>query len=487
MKKLHFLLFFIIFLLAFSLRLYKLSSPVADWHSWRQSDTAAVARNFIKFGFEPLLPRFDDLSNIPSGKDNPSGWRMAEFPLYQLIGTGIYKLFPQYTIEIWLRLITIAASALTAVLLGLLVYMIINPLTGILTSLIFAIFPYSIYFGRIILPDPFMVFWAVFSILLLYLAFRDKKIQLILLTLSAVAAGLSLLVKPMAVFLLMPEAYLFLKNFKFSISWLFTVILFGAIALIPVILWRQWILQFPEGIPAYLWLFNEGNIRFKGAWFYWLFSQRLSKIILGHWLLIPFGLGILVNPEKREGWFFRWWIAGVLLYWIIIARGNVQHDYYQILVLPVVSVYVARGIAYLITNQQFNRLVSLSVVFVSVIFGLAFSWYNVRSNYWINHPEIIEAGMAADKLLPENAKVIAAYGGDTTFLYQTKRQGWPIGFSIEQKIKDGAQYYISTSPSDDEVKALRGYFPVLTETDSYIIIDLRRRLKTGGTGTMKLP
>ena len=35
-------------------RLYRVTGPVADWHSWRQSDTAAVARNFTKFGFDPF-------------------------------------------------------------------------------------------------------------------------------------------------------------------------------------------------------------------------------------------------------------------------------------------------------------------------------------------------------------------------------------------------------------------------------------------------
>ena len=83
---------FCIAVLTFAVRMYRISEPIADWHSWRQADTAAVARNFIRFGIDPLHPRFDDLSNIPSGKDNPKGWRMLEFPLYQLVATIGYKL-----------------------------------------------------------------------------------------------------------------------------------------------------------------------------------------------------------------------------------------------------------------------------------------------------------------------------------------------------------------------------------------------------------
>jgi hypothetical protein len=110
-KRLFTILLTGILLLNVGLRLYKIDGPVADWHSWRQADTAAVARNFIKFGFDPLHPRYDDLSNIQSGKDNPTGLRMVEFPLYQLVGAGIKIMVPQLSIEIALRLVTILASA----------------------------------------------------------------------------------------------------------------------------------------------------------------------------------------------------------------------------------------------------------------------------------------------------------------------------------------------------------------------------------------
>jgi hypothetical protein len=58
------ILILVILCLAFGLRLYKINNPIADWHSWRQADTAAVARNFDKFGFDILHPRYDDISNI---------------------------------------------------------------------------------------------------------------------------------------------------------------------------------------------------------------------------------------------------------------------------------------------------------------------------------------------------------------------------------------------------------------------------------------
>ena len=101
----------------------------------------------------------------------------------------------------------------------------------------------------------------------------------------------------------------------------------------------------------------------------------------------------------------------------------------------------------------------------------ALSWHEIRTFYWINKPEIVEAGQIADKVLPKNAKVITPYGGDTAFLYQINRQGWPIGFEIEDKIEKGATHYVSLYPENWEEKDLAEKHNVLEKTEKYIIIE----------------
>ena len=70
MKKPDFLILSIILIVAFTFRLYKINIPLADLHSWRQADTAAVSRNFVKNGIDLFHPIYDDLSNVQSGIDN---------------------------------------------------------------------------------------------------------------------------------------------------------------------------------------------------------------------------------------------------------------------------------------------------------------------------------------------------------------------------------------------------------------------------------
>ena len=470
------LIVFFTLVIGVGLRTYKIQGPIADWHSWRQADTAAVARNFIKFGFDPLRPRYDDLSNIQSGKDNPMGWRMVEFPIYQSLALAGYKVFSRLSIEIWLRVISIAASVGIALALYLLGKRYADWLTGWLACFFYSILPYSVYYGRTTLPDTLMVFFALVCLLFCSRSFEsESRIKLRPLIAGSVFGALSILTKPFGIFLLLPVLYFSLRRFRFEFKWFLLVGLQWAIIFLPLLVWRRWIAQFPEGIPVYGWLLNANNIRFKGAWFYWLFAERVGRLILGYWGLIPLGLGILATNRKKEGLFFVLLLTGSLLYFIIVAAGNVQHDYYQILILPAVALSLAKGTSFLLTTNVFNWFLRYVVAVVSMLFMVAFSFYTIRTYYWINRPEIVEAGHEADRLIPKDAKVIAPYSGDTAFLYQTNRQGWPLGFDIDKKISMGATHYVTVAPTDSdfETRDLAKKYHVLVRNDKFAIIELR--------------
>jgi len=476
MKKLYVLFVVLIAVLTIAVRLYRINEPVADWHSFRQTDTASVAQLYVANGVDLLHPRYHDLSNIQSGKDNPNGWRMVEFPLYQAVAASIARNYPSVSVDIWLRMVTILSAAGTAVILMMLVGSVSTPLVAILTGLTYAILPYGIFYGRTILPETFAVFWGMLSIYLCFRASDSTKGNWWVMTASAIAGALAVLVKPTAGFLLLPVPYFILRAYGISMGSILRLIFYAVICLVPLYEWRLWIVQFPEGIPVFDWLLNKGNIRFKGAWFQWLFAKRLAELILGYWGLLPFGLGLLARGTKKEGWLYPIMGAGGLLYLTVFAAGNVQHDYYQIILLPIVCIYVAKGLAFLLTEKIFHPIARYSLLTVSVLFMLAFSWYTMRTFYWINRPEIITAGIEADRILPKDAKVIAPYNGDTTFLYQTKRQGWPLGFDIEKKLAQGATHYVTVSPTDAdwETKTLAETYTVLVRNDSFAIIDLTK-------------
>ena len=476
----------VIILLAFVVRLYKINSPVADWHSWRQADTSAVTRNFVKFGFNPLYPRYDDLSNIASGKDNPRGYRFVELPLYNALTFILYKIFAQFklSVEIWGRLVSIFASLGSIYLLYLICKHFLNTEVALLSAFFFSFLPYNIFYSRVILPEPLVVATTL-GMIYFFLRWTEQKTDnkkqttkntiqhYLIYCLTIIFAAIALLLKPFAAFLFIPLVYLIWKKKGFKGVFAPKVLLFFGLSVIPLALWRYWISHFPEGIPAWRWLLNGDGIRFKGAFFYWLFGERLAKLILGLWGLPLLLLGIMVRP-KKEGFFFYWWGMAMLFYVSVVATGNVKHDYYQIITTPIICIFLAKGAYFLVTKGKrvFTPATCYLLPATCILFMFAFSWYKIRTFYWINKPEIVEAGQVADKILPREAKVIAPYGGDTAFLYQINRQGWPIGFEIEEKIKKGATHYVSISPEDWEARGLSQKYKVLKKTEKYIIINL---------------
>lgn len=487
---------FLLLVAGFGIRLWKINTPLADWHSFRQADTAAVARNFVKHGYDLLHPRYDDLSNIASGKENPQGYRFVEFPLYNTAHALLFQGISAakegaISFEAAGRLTTIFSSLMSAIFLYLIVRELLGELMGFLTMGFFLFLPFNIYYSRVILPGPTMVMASLASIYFLtktQSANWQTKSKVAWL-LSLVLAMAAILIKPYAVFILLPSWLVYFFHFERGLrqtratgqSVFIVLLYFGLYALIsilPFVFWRLWMQQFPEGIPANQWLLNAEGIRFRPAWWRWLFAERLGKLILGYWGTILFGVGLTIRGVKKwskEALFYSW-LLGALIYLAIFASGNVRHDYYQILIIPALSVFLAKGALFLLKapKKHFYKIINYFLLITCCLFMFGFSWYQIREYYKINHPEIIEAGKAANKILPKEAKVIAPYYGDTAFLYQTSHQGWPVvTLSFPEMIELGATHYVSVNFAQD-TNYLMSQCSILEKTDKWVIIDLQK-------------
>lgn len=487
-----------ILLIAFILRIHKINTPLADWHSWRQADTASVTREFVRFdeiGYDSkglpkiLSPRFHDLSDIPSGEVNLEGYRMVEFPIINYFVAQILNVFPGYELVSTYRLVNVVLAVATiATVYAIVLLLSKQKRLALLSALVMAVMPYSIFYSRTILPEIGMNFFMYLSVLLFILwlkSYRSTKKHLHWQTTPLYIAtwavlALSFLIKPVAVFMAPVYVVLILSEFGL-IGWIRQWPLYLlATSITPMVWWRTFIEQFPSGIPANSWLFNGNGIRLKPAWWRWLFSERIAFHMLGQWATGFVILGLLGQNSYASGrkmvLFYRFCIAlafGWFMYLVVFATGNVQHDYYQIPLIPVLSILVASGVVWLYDTLklQMATLIILPVLFFFLSLSTFLAWYHIRGYYQINNPAIVEAGVAVDRLTPQNALVVAPYMGDTAFLFQTNRRGWPIGFSIEEKIRLGATHYVTTS-YDDEARELEARFETLEKTPNYLILDL---------------
>ena len=453
---------------AFLARTYKISNPIADWHSWRQADTASVAKNYVNEGVDLLHPRYHDISTIQTGLFNPEGYRFVEFPLYNAVHAWLYTLFPVYNFDVWGRLLSIISSLAAVVLIFYITRRFLGVYAGYLASFFLAFLPFNIYFSRVILPEQMSVMFALLA-LWLFILFRDSK-NLYYFYLSSVSFSLAVLVKPYTVFFALPLLYVVIKDHGFTGAmrlrryWFYALII-----LVPFFLWRGWISQFPEGIPFWKWTFNGDGIRFKPSFWKWIFGERLTKLILGYWGIIPFIFGVLAERKEK---FLISLLFGMFLYVSVVASANVRHDYYQTMIIPAVSIFLAAGSIHMWKSKTYGSVWVKALLTFSIFVMFSSGISEIKEFYKINHPEIIKAGMAADSIIPEGSLVIAPYNADTAFLYQTNRWGWPYkDREIEDLITMGAEYYISVN-YDELTREIMETYTVLVEVPDYVIVKL---------------
>ena len=465
----------LILTLGFAVRLYKIDSPIADWHSWRQADTAAVTRSFIKEGFNPFIPKYDDMSTVSEiTGPNPERYRFVEFPIYNIFVYPFYLIFG--VVEAYHRLVSVIFSVAGVVFLYLIAKKYTNVITALIASFTYTFLPFMVFFSRTTLPEPTFLFFALGMIY-----FMDRWIwesRGIWGIWGAVFTLVSFLIKPWAVFFFLPLLYSVYRkgDKKFFLKKFIPVTL---LSILPFLAWRMWISQHPEGIPASTWLYNVGDIRFRPAFFWWIVSERIGREILGVTGFFLFFFGLILRP-KDGNYFLHFWVLSIIFYIIIFAAGNVNHDYYQLILVPVASIFLAKGFTAQFSgfNIFVPRLWTIPLAMLFFLLTFYFTWKQVSGLYQINNYSIVEAGRKADQILPKEAIVIAPYNGDTAFLYQINRPGWPIvPMSITSMIKDyRVTHYISTA-MDTKTAWVARNFKVVEQTPNFIIIDLREKVK----------
>ena len=313
-KKIEYYLISAILVCGFLARLYKINNPVADWHSFRQADTASVTRTYVNEGINILYPRYHDPSSTQSRRYNPNGYRFVELPLFNVIHAFSVNILPYFSLEVLGRLLAILSSLLSSYLVFLIGKRFMGKWTGVLAAGIFTFLPFNIYFTRVILPDPMAVAFALLA-LWIFIKFIDEDKDIFLYS-SGLLFSISLLIKPFTAFYFVPAIYLLLnkydlKTIRGDSKLLIKLLIFANIILLPFLAWRVWISQYPAGIPGWKWMFNGDGIRFRPAFWRWIFVERLGILILGVWGLIPlvFGFlkigktGLMITTKRRKNYF----------------------------------------------------------------------------------------------------------------------------------------------------------------------------------------
>lgn len=470
----------LILVVGLAFRLYRVNIPLSDFHSWRQADTAAVARNFVRNGFDLMHPKYDDLSSIQSGIENPQGYRFVEFPLYNAIFALTFKALPSTAIEIHGRLISIAFSLLIISIIYYLTKHEIGTIGAVAASGTYAVFPFFVFFSRVVLPETTALGFMFISIFCLYLWHdEDKVLQNSLLFIgSFVTFAAALLIKPTIIFYGLALLYLFIRRYQFSFIRKFNFYLYFLLAAIPLVLWRYYIRSFPEGIPASGWLITSvntyqglQNIFLRPAFFRWIFYERINNIILGGYVTAFLVFGLIAKPKR---YLVHIIFASALSYLLVFEGGNVQHEYYQTLILPALAILVGQGVQIIANNKReyLHPVFTWSAVSAVFVLSFLFSYYHVK-DYYNYSSDLSQRGNIIKTLTKRTDKIITDSTGDTTLLYLSDRQGAPAVYKDLSELKKLGYTYVE-SDKKDVITSWKNenQYQLIFENDSFALFKL---------------
>ena len=468
-----------IWILAVAVRLIGINQPYVDHWSWRQSDVAAIARNFSEQGFHFASPQIDWAGDA-------TGYVGTEFPILPFVAALCYKIAG---IHEWIgRSHAVILFAVSLPFFFLLLREVFGSAAALWATFFFSLAPVNIFAGRSFMPDVPSLSLAIIGLYLFLRWTYTKKWPLLLL--AAIAISLSLLIKITSIIIAAPLFYLAvvgrvgpgsggghvagvgrgqLREDSRAARPRLRLLVFLAITLLPSAAWYLHAYQIAQRFYPHH-LFGAGGIRIENLSWYWQIARQTATSSLTPILSIMAVIGLFVpqSRDRRYARLFYWWLAAMLLFIIIAGYGN-RHRWYQLPLVPISAAFAGAACAFVGSKIASSRVaaVTLSILLAGSFALLAYVF--VRALYEPSAAQLRDAGVELKKITTPNALIVAADMGDPTIFYYAQRKGWH--FLEEDAIYAGNPSDIQEAIDDLEQLRRRGATHFVFTTNTFWWLD----------------
>jgi len=392
-------------------RLILIDQPYVDHWSWRQSDVAAIARNFEQNGFHFACPQIDWAGNA-------SGYVGTEFPILPFVAAICYKFVGVHE---WIgRAQAVVFFSASLPFFFLFVREIFGETAAGWATFFYSFAPLNVFAGRSFMPDV-----PSLSLALLGLYFFLRWIESGKLTpylVSAIAISLALLIKLPSAIVGAPIFFLAWQKWRWNFLGRAALWLFAAITILPSVAWYWHAHQIAERFYPHH-FFGEGGIRIENLSWYWNILNRTAASSLTPILSALAITGLFVAPRGKYMCVFHWWLAATILFIIVAGYGN-RHQWYQLPLVPITAALAGTACAFMQSKLVASRsaMVSLSLVVASSFVILA--CFYVCPLYESSAAQLRDAGLELRKSTATDSLIVAADTGDPTIFYYAERHGW---------------------------------------------------------------
>ncbi len=421
-----------ILIVGVALRLQHLTAPLADAHSWRQTQTAMIARNLYRDGFNLWSPRVDFYCTEFCSE---SGLLVLEFPIYNAIVAVLYKIFGIH--DYLGRLVSITFSVSTAYLLYRFARRFYGEAVSLNAALFFTLSPINIFYGRTFMPEPLMLLAGTGALLYFHIWLEDERWSSFTLALSF--AITAFLVKFSMLHLAFPMGYMAWDRYGRALLRQWRLYLFVAAFSVPSLVWflhaanspnlnMYWLVLRPE-------LFRDGKLSMSQ--FLSVMLERLRTDVLTPVGLVLFLLGVLLCIRTKTDRVMYAWLFGVLVFVFVMGAGNYVHHYYQLPIVPVASIFVGNALAYLAGARPSGHLglrkyfgIAVASVLLATVtvesLRIVQPWYGEEIQGLYRFAEIAKSKIPVGRLVAVSSSFWNFEPWDPRLIYAFDRKGWNV-------------------------------------------------------------
>src|SRR6059036_1639644 len=297
--------------LAVTARLLLIYQPYIDHWSWRQSDVAAIARNFSEGGFHFAYPQIDWAGDA-------TGYVGTESPILPFLAAICYKFAG---IHEWIgRGQAVIFFAVSLPFFFLLVREIFGSTAAVWATFFFSFTPLNIFAGRSFMPDVPSLSLAIIGLYFFLRWTHDQKWTPFFA--AAIAISLSILIKVTSIVIAAPLLYLAVAGIgdpgRREIKLVrnrdrrsrLQLLLFIAITIVPSAIWYWHAYQIAQRFYPHH-FFGAGGIRIESFSWYWHVALQTAVSSLTPVLTIMALIGLFV-PQSRDRKYsrlFHWWLV----------------------------------------------------------------------------------------------------------------------------------------------------------------------------------
>lgn len=435
-----------ILLFGFFARAQTFKIPLFDHHSWRQADTAEIARNFWRERFNPAFPQIDQRGARADGSVETG------FELYAFLVAAIARV-AGFHVEIG-RLL----NCLLFLGSGSLVFRFLarryDVIVGLIGLFVYAFgLPMSLYLDR---------------------AFMNEGL-LMLLSFCCFVEAQSYLARPRwqpATALVVASALIGMIKFPYLIVWAPVVGLFWeAGPKRPARFWPLYLMAVVDLTAAALWYSHAHRLGQATSLSFGLLDKtfdpalvlsgrfvigigaRLMRDVLGPIGFIAAAAGLVICLRRRR-WAEVFGAAAFCAYLVLVARGNDVHDYYQVAIVPIGVALIAVGLGEGLRTPMVSERRYLPIVIAALALMASTTFIrSVSAHSWYDY-DVDRVEMCRQLRGQLQPRDLVAFVDDPNpdLLFCVDRRGWLFppgqwsGVELSNARRDGARVLVLPRP-----------------------------------------